>query len=109
ESLHDVASSQGKREVTTVLLPVVRRLQDPAEPDHYPLKITSIPLRRLHALLDSYKQTLTHISNPLRRHRLPLQHIDPSHTPQLACRLYDAPERGVRRVLSVRRGDLAER
>jgi DNA primase len=59
KSLLDITSAQGKREFTTVLLPVVRQLQDSVEQDHYLQLISEIIGVRQEALTDKYEQTTT--------------------------------------------------
>jgi DNA primase len=67
QTLLDVTSAQGKREFTTVLLPVVRGLQDPVEQDHYLQEIARIAGVRQEALTDKYEQTTTEMPKPRKR------------------------------------------
>jgi DNA primase len=67
QSLLDVTSARGKREFTTVLLPVVRGLADPVEQDHYLQEIARIAGVRQEALTDKYEQTTTEMPKPRKR------------------------------------------
>ncbi len=66
-SLLDVTTAQGKREFTTVLLPVVRGLQDSVEQDHYLQLIAEIIGVRQEALTDKYEQTTQELRGPRKR------------------------------------------
>ncbi|HEX8350499.1 MAG TPA: toprim domain-containing protein, partial [Hymenobacter sp.] len=74
QNMLDLSSAQGKREFTTVLLPVVRGLQDSVEQDHYLQRIAEIAGVRHEALTDKYEQTTTaELPKPKRKTATPEQ------------------------------------
>jgi DNA primase len=76
QSLLDVTSAQGKREFSSVLLPVVRGLQDSVEQDHYLQRIAKIIGVSQDALTDKYEKTTSELSKPRRRQVAPPQQVD---------------------------------
>jgi len=63
----DINSAPGKKEFSSVLLPVVRQLQDSVERDHYMQKIASLIGVSQDALSDKYDQTTQEIAKPRKR------------------------------------------
>lgn len=69
EKLLDLTSAQGKKEFSDVLLPVVRRLQDSVEQDHYVLKIAEKIDVSKEALLQKLYKTEAAEQKPLKKPR----------------------------------------
>lgn len=84
QGLLDVTAAQGKREFTTVLLPVVRGLTDPVEQDHYLQEIARITGVRQEALADKYEQTTTEMPKPKRRTTRTFEPVDRRNVELLA-------------------------
>jgi len=85
QNLLDITTAQGKREFTTVLLPVVRGLQDSVEQDHYLQTIAQIAGVRQEALSDKYEQTTTaELPKPKRRTQHTPQQVDKQTAEKLA-------------------------
>lgn len=67
ENLLDITSAPGKKEFTSVLLPVVRGLKDSVEQDHYLRHIADVVGVRQEALADKYEHMTQELPAP-RRH-----------------------------------------
>ncbi|HET8708820.1 MAG TPA: toprim domain-containing protein, partial [Candidatus Saccharimonadales bacterium] len=83
ENQLDLTSAQGKREFSDVLLPVVRRLQDSVEQDHYVLKIAELIGVSKEALLQKLTKTEAAAQRPLKKPRSAPQPIAAADRPTL--------------------------
>lgn len=75
QKLLDLASAEGKRKFSDVLLPVVRGLQDPVEQDHYLGTIAELSAVSREAIVAKLKQNGTS-QNDVRRRSVNVQPVD---------------------------------
>jgi DNA primase len=79
----DLTSAPGKREFSDILLPVVRRLQDSVEQDHYVLKIADLIDVSKDAMLQKLYKTEAADQRPLKKPRTAPQPIAAAERPTL--------------------------
>lgn len=72
----DLASAEGKRKFSDVLLPVVRQLQDSVERDHYLQELAKTIGVSQEALLDKYQQTTRAAARPVLKKKVAAQATD---------------------------------